>query len=99
LPKANARLLNDADKEPLTVTIDSKGRIFLQETEITLAELAPRLTAIARNGYDQRILVRGDTAVDYGAVMRVMGELNVAGFRRIGLVTGQQPRDTDKQPQ
>jgi biopolymer transport protein TolR len=98
LPKANARLLNDADKEPLTVTIDSKGRIFLQETEITLAELAPRLTAIARNGYDQRILVRGDTSVDYGAVMRVMGELNVAGFRRIGLVTGQ-PRDTDKQPQ
>lgn len=98
LPQARAKQLNDADKEPLTVTIDREGRIFLQETEVTIAELAPRLTAIARNGYDQRILVRGDTAVDYGAVMKVMGELNVAGFRRIGLVTGQ-PRDTDKQPQ
>jgi len=98
LPKARAKLLNDADKEPLTITIDRDGKIFLQETEVAIAELAPRLTAIARNGYDQRILVRGDTAVDYGAVMKVMGELNVAGFRRIGLVTGQ-PRDTDKQPQ
>ena len=92
LPRAKARQLNDADKEPLTITIDRQGKIFLQETEIEVSELVPRLTAIARNGYDQRILVRGDTAVDYGSVMRVMGELNVAGFRRIGLVTGQ-PRD------
>ena len=50
LPKARAKLLNDADKEPLTVTIDKDGKIFLQETEITLAELAPRLIAIANNG-------------------------------------------------
>jgi biopolymer transport protein TolR len=98
LPRAKARQLNDADKEPLTITIDRQGRIFLQETEIGMAELVPRLTAIARNGYDQRILVRGDTAVDYGSVMRVMGELNVAGFRRIGLVTGQQSAPDKKQP-
>ena len=88
LPKARARLLSEQDKEPLTVTIDKSGKVFLQDTEIDVAELVPRLTAIAANGYDQRILVRGDTAVDYGSVMRVMGELNVAGFRRIGLVTG-----------
>ncbi len=98
LPRTKARQLNDADKEPLTITIDKQGRIFLQETEIEFAELVPRLTAIARNGYDQRILVRGDTAVDYGSVMRVMGELNVAGFRRIGLVTGQQSAPDKKQP-
>lgn len=88
LPKARAKLLSEQDKEPLTVTIDKSGKVFLQDTEIDVAELVPRLTAIAANGYDQRILVRGDTAVDYGSVMRVMGELNVAGFRRIGLVTG-----------
>ena len=98
LPRAKARQLNDADKEPLTITIDRQGKIFLQETEIEVSELVPRLTAIARNGYDQRILVRGDTAVDYGSVMRVMGELNVAGFRRIGLVTGQQSAPDKKQP-
>jgi biopolymer transport protein TolR len=92
LPKAKARLLNQDDQEPLTISIDRSGRIFLQETEVGIEELVPRLTAIAANGYDQRILVRGDTAVDYGSVVRVMGELNVAGFRRIGLVTGQ-PRD------
>lgn len=98
LPKAKARLLNQEDKEPLTITINKSGQIFLQETEIEFAELVPRLNAIAANGYDQRILVRGDTAVDYGSVMRVMGELNVAGFRRIGLVTGS-PRESAKKQQ
>jgi biopolymer transport protein TolR len=98
LPKAKAKLLSEEDKEPLTITIDKSGQIFLQDTQIDVAELVPRLTAIAKNGYDQRILVRGDTAVDYGSVMRVMGELNVAGFRRIGLVTGQ-PRDPAKKQQ
>jgi biopolymer transport protein TolR len=98
LPKAKAKLLSEEDKEPLTITIDKTGQIFLQDTQIDVSELVPRLTAIAKNGYDQRILVRGDTAVDYGSVMRVMGELNVAGFRRIGLVTGQ-PREPAKQQQ
>jgi len=98
LPKAKAKLLSEEDKEPLTVTIDKTGKVFLQDTEVDVSELVPRLTAIAKNGYDQRILVRGDTAVDYGSVMRVMGELNVAGFRRIGLVTGQ-PRDPAKKQQ
>jgi biopolymer transport protein TolR len=98
LPKAKAKLLSEEDKEPLTITIDREGKVFLQDTEIDVTELVPRLTAIAKNGYDQRILVRGDTAVDYGSVMRVMGELNVAGFRRIGLVTGQ-PRDPAKKQQ
>jgi biopolymer transport protein TolR len=91
LPKSRARLLSQ-DKEPLTITIERSGKIFLQETEVQVQELVPRLTAIAENGYDQRIFVRGDKAVDYGTVMRVMGELNAAGFRRIGLVT-EPPRE------
>jgi len=98
LPKAKAKLLSEEDKEPLTITIDKSGKVFLQDTAVDVSELVPRLTAIAKNGYDQRILVRGDTAVDYGSVMRVMGELNVAGFRRIGLVTGQ-PREPAKKQQ
>ncbi len=98
LPKARAKLLSQQDKEPLTISIDSAGKIFLQETEVGVAELVPRLTAIAKNGYDQRIFVRGDKSVDYGTVMRVMGELNTAGFRRIGLVT-EPPREPAKQQQ
>ena len=94
LPKTRAKLLSQ-DKEPLTITIEKNGKIFLQETEIQSAELVPRLTAIAENGYDQRIFVRGDKAVDYGTVMQVMGELNAAGFRRIGLVT-EPPRGESK---
>jgi len=94
LPKTRAKLLSQ-DKEPLTITIEKSGKIFLQETEVETAELVPRLTAIAENGYDQRIFVRGDKAVDYGRVMQVMGELNAAGFRRIGLVT-EPPRGESK---
>ena len=98
LPKAKARLLSQQDKEPLTISIDRAGKVFLQETEVSIDELVPRLTAIAKNGYDQRVLVRGDKSVDYGTVMRVMGELNVAGFRHIGLPT-EPPRGPAKKQQ
>ena len=97
LPKTRAKLLSQ-DKEPLTITIEKSGKIFLQETEVQSEELVPRLTAIAENGYDQRIFVRGDKSVDYGTVMSVMGELNAAGFRRIGLVT-EPPRGQSKKQQ
>ena len=86
LPKTRAQQMSE-DKEPLAITIKQNGDIFLQETAIQLDELVPKLTAIAQNGYDQRIFVRGDKDVDYGRVMEVMGELNAAGFKRIGLVT------------
>jgi biopolymer transport protein TolR len=96
LPKSKARLLSQ-DKEPLTISIERSGKVFLQETEVELTELVPRLTAIAQNGYDQRIFVRADKAVDYGTVMQVMGEMNAAGFRRIGLVTEPPRGQTKKQ--
>ncbi len=62
------------------------------DSEITLDDLVPRLTAIAQNGYDERIYVRGDQDVGYGSIMSVMGRLNAAGFKRIGLVTQQEPQ-------
>lgn len=73
--------------EPLTVTIASDGTIFVQETSVTIDNLVPQLEAIASAGYDQRIYIRGDQARSYGEVVRVMGKINAAGFRRIGLVT------------
>jgi biopolymer transport protein TolR len=86
LPQTRAKSLGE-DREPLAVTIDNGGRIFLQNTPIGEEDLVPKLMAISNNGYNQRIFVRGDKAVDYGKVMQVMGLLNSAGFTRIGLVT------------
>ncbi len=86
LPETKAKELQ-GDKEPLTITIDAGGKIFLQETEIEFDTLVAKLTAISKNGYKERIFLRGDQTVDYGNVMKVMGLLNQAGFRNIGLVT------------
>ena len=88
LPQTQAKSL-DQDKEPLTITVNTKGEVYLQNTEIKIEELVPKLQAItqARGGNDERIYVRGDKKVDYGTVMRVMGRLSAAGFRRVALVT------------
>jgi biopolymer transport protein TolR len=86
LPKTRAQALSQ-DREPLSVTIKRGGQIYLQNTPIAEDELVPKLAAIAANGYDQRIFVRGDKSVDYGRVMEVMGMLSAAGFTHIGLVT------------
>jgi biopolymer transport protein TolR len=86
LPKTKAQTLGQAN-EPLSVTVKRDGSIFLQNQPIAEDALVPKLTAIAANGYDQRIFVRGDRAVDYGRVMEVMGLLSAAGFTHIGLVT------------
>jgi biopolymer transport protein TolR len=85
LPQTRARALGQ-DQEPLSVTIDKSGQVFLQNTRLSEEELVPKLVAIARNGYDQRIYVRADKTVPYGTVARVMGLLSSAGFTKIGLV-------------
>jgi len=86
LPKTKAQALGQ-DREPLSVTIRKGGRIYVQNTPVGDDDLVPRLTAISANGYDQRIFVRGDKAVDYGRVMEVMAMISAAGFTHIGLVT------------
>jgi biopolymer transport protein TolR len=86
LPQTRAKQLGE-DREPLAVSIDKGGKIFLQNSPIDEEALVPKLMAISENGYNQRIFVRGDKDVDYGKVMEVMGLLNSAGFTRIGLVT------------
>jgi biopolymer transport protein TolR len=88
LPQTQAKSL-DADKEPLTISVNVKGQVFLQESEIILDDLVAKLRAVtdARGGLDERVYVRGDRQVDYGTVMKVMGRLSAAGFRRVALVT------------
>ena len=88
LPQTQAKSL-DQDKNPLTLSVNLKGQVFLNDTEIALNDLVPKLKAIteARAGLDERIFVRGDKKVDYGTVMKVMGRLSAAGVRRVALVT------------
>lgn len=86
LPKTNASQIK-GDDQPISVTVDAKGRIFLQETEVQMEELAPRLRAITSAKPDNRIFVRGDAGINYGRVMEVMGQLSAAGFPHVALVT------------
>jgi biopolymer transport protein TolR len=88
LPQSQAKSL-DQDKQPLTVSVNLQGEVFLQDTKIPVDELVPKLRAVteSRGGMDERIYVRGDRKVDYGTVMKVMGRLSSAGFRRVALVT------------
>jgi biopolymer transport protein TolR len=88
LPQTQAKSL-DQQKDPLTLSVNLKGQVFLNDTEIPIDDLVTKLKAItdARGGMDERIFVRGDKKVDYGTVMKVMGRLSAAGFRRVALVT------------
>jgi len=85
LPQTKAKPLPGQD-EPLEVTIDKQGRVWLQETEIEISTLVPRLQAITNRKSDTRVFVRGDRDIDYGRVLEVMSILNAAGFGRVGLV-------------
>jgi len=88
LPQSQAKSL-EQDKEPLTISVTEKGQIFLQNSEIAVDDLVPKMQAVAdaRGGTEARIYVRGDKKVDYGTMMKVMGRLSSAGFHRVALVT------------
>ena len=86
LPESKAKPLEGLT-QPITISVDAKGKLFLQDKELKIEDLIPTLQAMAKNGADERIYVRGDKAADYGAVIRVMGRLNQAGFKKIGLVS------------
>lgn len=89
LPKTQAKALN-SDTQPITVSINHQGKVYIQETEVPLEEIVPKLQAIAKTGYDERIYVRGDKDADYGTVMQVMARISTAGYHNLGLVTLQE---------
>jgi biopolymer transport protein TolR len=86
LPEAKGQQLQ-SNKEPVTISVDRSGKVFIQETEIKLDEIAPKLKAIAKNGYEEQIFIRGDKGIDYGTVMRVMARVKAGGFTKVSLVT------------
>jgi biopolymer transport protein TolR len=86
LPETDAKAL-PSQQEPITITVDFEGGVFIQDEEISLDDLEARLVAVSTNGYEERIYLRGDRDTDYGEVMKVMARINTAGFTNIGLVT------------
>jgi biopolymer transport protein TolR len=94
LPQTKAPAINE-QKEPLVITVNAEGKLFLQNSEIADDQLVPRLQAITRNNPDADIYVRGDRAINYGRVMEVMGMVSAAGFNKVSLVT-EQARDKAK---
>ncbi|MBN66739.1 MAG: protein TolR [Rickettsiales bacterium] len=86
LPDASAKPVPGND-EPLSVSVTKDGNIFIQETEVELADLGAKLNAIVGEKKDTRIFVRGDKAIDYGFVMQVIGRINEAGLLKVALIT------------
>lgn len=86
LPKADAAPVAGQD-EPLTISVTSSGKVFLQKTAVELKELRGKLIAVTGEKRDTRIFVRGDKSVDYGRIMQVVGEVNAAGFAKVALIT------------
>ena len=88
LPKANAQPINN-DSEPLTVSLNAEGKIFLQDQEVSAEDLVPKLQAIAKNNPERRIFVRGDKDIAYGKIMQVMGTIAQGGFTKVALLAEQ----------
>jgi biopolymer transport protein TolR len=86
LPEAKGKQL-EATEEPLAISVKADGSVYIGETQVELDEIAPKLKAIAKNGYEEQIYVRGDQGVSYGVVLRVMGRINAGGFRKVSLVS------------
>ena len=86
LPESAADSLPD-DQEPLTLTINSKGEVFIQESKVAFDNVIPKILAISNNRTDTRIYVRGDKAINYGRVLEIMGMLSGSGFTKVALIS------------
>ena len=86
LPETSADTLPE-ETEPLTLTINSKGEVFIQETKIEFENLIKKILAVSNNRTDTRIYVRGDKTINYGRVLEVMGKLSGSGFTKVALIS------------
>ena len=89
LPKSRAKQI-ELPEAPLDVTVDTEGQVFIDGEAVRPSQLAEKLEAIAAEqtpDNPRKIMLRGDTSVDYGSMMKVMGELNRAGLNSVNMVT------------
>ena len=86
LPETSADTLPE-ETEPLTVTINAKGEIFIQETKVEYEKIIAKIMAVSNNRTDTRIFVRGDKTINYGRVLEIMGMLSGSGFTKVALIS------------
>jgi len=86
LPETSADTLPE-ETEPLTLTINAKGEIFIQETKVEYEKIIAKIMAVSNNRTDTRIFVRGDKTIDYGRVLEIMGMLSGSGFTKVALIS------------
>ncbi len=86
LPKTKAASLSGQD-EPVAISIDKFGNVYIQESKVKVQELAVKLGAVLKEKKETRIFVRGDRKIDYGKVMEVFGAIKTAGYKNVALVT------------
>jgi biopolymer transport protein TolR len=86
LPQTQAQAM-PLERKPITVTVTPDGAISIDDQALTIETLVPAVEALAVEGTDERLYVRGDAAAAYGAIMEVMGALSAAGYGQIGLIT------------
>jgi len=86
LPETSADTLPE-ETEPLTLTINAKGEIFIQETKVEYEKIIVKIMAVSNNRTDTRIFVRGDKTINYGRVLEIMGMLSGSGFTKVALIS------------
>jgi biopolymer transport protein TolR len=86
LPQTKAGPLN-IDQKPISIAINDQGQLFLMDAPIANDDLIPKLQAIAKQGFDERIYLRADKGIAYGRVAEVMASLTTAGYKKVALVT------------
>jgi biopolymer transport protein TolR len=91
LPQTSAKPLN-IDKQPITISVDEKGAIFLMDKPVEEGALVETLRAVVKAGLDDRIYVRGHKRVDYGRIAQVMSLVTTAGYKKVALVTEPDPK-------
>lgn len=91
LPDSKAKAISDEDNKPLEVSIEKNGKIFVGETEVTEERVVTILTSMTEDNPDRRIYIRADQGLDYGKVMRILGNINGAGFNKVALISEASP--------
>ena len=87
LPESKGKQLAAKKQDPLVITVQNNGDVFIGETKVGMDEIAAKLKGIAKNGYDDTIFVKGDKGANYGAVLKVMGRIVEGGFTKVSFVS------------
>lgn len=87
LPDSEAKAIADSDNKPLEITVTNEGQVFIGETPIQDGNLLPMLRAMTDSNPEANIYIRGDRSISYGAVMKIIGTINGAGYRKVSLIS------------